>query len=1147
MAKKKRSSTPGVKNIVKKAVSLKIKLGLVGFIIVILLSLFALAGMSAMFFSIGGILSQSLWDGGEEAEIPEDGSCSCGCIWVGGSDEQNKVVQVGDGTSGFVAGAVDKANVDSQVLKLIEVINAKLGDTKVPPNLIYGIANVEAGIEDLKNVYSNGETDIYSSIMKPLAGAQYYTGGDLKNGKINKPASSGAKMIGPFQIHASYYDSWVKLCPEDILTAAGGSNPTDITNRGNTGQPLYLPDVIYGHMLNASYKWSELNEFLKVRYNDWDSQPQSVKDRMLTVWYCIGYHGGNKGLKHAKDNPVIFDYFYYFSKALEQNPDLLSGLSDWGQAGKYSNVLVNTIISKVDSDGSKGLKAGFTSYASEGSTSYLIDWAYGAKVIYLGNQKFKEAVQSTGGQLTSGTTDINVPGYGPSTGSITDTSGAGELPVLTGDRKILTDKILPAAVAAEQYYNIRVLLSLCHAPKEAGWNGSGRYTNPIGNHDYNMYGITLGGGTGFKQVPHPSTNKWSHTNGHGTTNFRSYESFTESVIDHARLLASEQAYKGVAAVYSQGWEAQALALGATPYLGNDNGVSESELAKVRQEYAKKITGFVESSTGSWLPFDNLNTCMKYLEQNGLMDEYNKAVELIKSVEYYSNATVSTPSTIPGTDTSTDTSNSNNGTSGGHWVCACKKPCTLCHCHDDETENNSGNTENGEKAVMSFPEAVPGKASGLWGTTEQLTAWVEQLNANNSPLGANVAQLKANMRELLPLMGLSPNKPFKYETDKFLGPDGWGFIHYDQTSTGKEPYLKLHHQDGTGSGGTFNSSACGLYSLSMILSTLEKQWVNPAELAVAMQTYGVRNNKRINTTQMGNLGAAYWSGLLAIVKEAGYTDAKLSGKILDQAMLDDCLAKGGLVMYVTVDKDFTSGGHYVVIREKTADGKYLMGNSTRRNNNEYTFKKLQDGCSTNRDTLYVYPKPGKSINDMKNGNNSSNGGGADTSTAVQPGLLGNEQPVKAMDTLNISSSWYRSSGQFHAAIDYSTPVGTPIKAIWGGEVIKAVDGNPTYGSFSGYGGSYGNHVIIKHPNGTWSTYGHMEKNGVKVKTGDLVSQGQVIGSSGSSGNSTGPHLHLELATELYQKVVNPNKLYEGHRLSELAIRTRKGVLVREGVE
>ena len=87
---------------------------------------------------------------------------------------------------------------------------------------------------------------------------------------------------------------------------------------------------------------------------------------------------------------------------------------------------------------------------------------------------------------------------------------------------------------------------------------------------------------------------------------------------------------------------------------------------------------------------------------------------------------------------------------------------------------------------------------------------------------------------------------------------------------------------------------------------------------------------------------------------------------------------------------------------------------------------------------------------------------------------------------------------HEGIDYAAPIGTPVSAVGDGTVTK-----------SQYSGGYGNLVIIKHPNGYETYYGHLSKYGKGVKKGVRVKQGQVIGYVGSTGLSTGPHLDFRI--------------------------------------
>ncbi|MES2819473.1 MAG: peptidoglycan DD-metalloendopeptidase family protein [Pseudomonadota bacterium] len=86
---------------------------------------------------------------------------------------------------------------------------------------------------------------------------------------------------------------------------------------------------------------------------------------------------------------------------------------------------------------------------------------------------------------------------------------------------------------------------------------------------------------------------------------------------------------------------------------------------------------------------------------------------------------------------------------------------------------------------------------------------------------------------------------------------------------------------------------------------------------------------------------------------------------------------------------------------------------------------------------------------------------------------------------------------HKGVDYAAPRGTPIKAAGDGKVLLA-----------GRKGGYGNTVVIQHGNSYRTLYGHMNGFAKGVRTGSAVKQGQIIGYIGTTGLSTGPHLHYE---------------------------------------
>ena len=95
-----------------------------------------------------------------------------------------------------------------------------------------------------------------------------------------------------------------------------------------------------------------------------------------------------------------------------------------------------------------------------------------------------------------------------------------------------------------------------------------------------------------------------------------------------------------------------------------------------------------------------------------------------------------------------------------------------------------------------------------------------------------------------------------------------------------------------------------------------------------------------------------------------------------------------------------------------------------------------------------------------------------------------------------------------AYDFSTPVGTPICAARDGIIALVKDDSSTGGPDKKYVDD-ANFISIYHQDGTLAYYYHLEKGGVAVKEGQFVKQGQIIGYSGNTGFSNGPHLHFEI--------------------------------------
>lgn len=154
--------------------------------------------------------------------------------------------------------------------------------------------------------------------------------------------------------------------------------------------------------------------------------------------------------------------------------------------------------------------------------------------------------------------------------------------------------------------------------------------------------------------------------------------------------------------------------------------------------------------------------------------------------------------------------------------------------------------------------------------------------------------------------------------------------------------------------------------------------------------------------------------------------------------------------------------------------------------------------------------GSSSSDNSSSGSSDSGSGSGSSEVIVPSGSGFAWPTPGFTYL--SSEWYEDRQVYnHGGIDIAGAgiMGTPVVAAADGTVI-ASNSSCTHNwgkSYScGCGGGYGNYVMISHAGGKMTVYGHLTS--LTVSTGDYVSRGQIIGYVGSTGNSTGPHLHYE---------------------------------------
>jgi len=138
-----------------------------------------------------------------------------------------------------------------------------------------------------------------------------------------------------------------------------------------------------------------------------------------------------------------------------------------------------------------------------------------------------------------------------------------------------------------------------------------------------------------------------------------------------------------------------------------------------------------------------------------------------------------------------------------------------------------------------------------------------------------------------------------------------------------------------------------------------------------------------------------------------------------------------------------------------------------------------------------------------------GQGAPAGQIHGPVLPYNGKTVKPLDNYRVTSEFGENRGDhLHSGIDLAAPMGTPIKSVADGVVTRIQSDR----------GGYGNWVEVKHPDGTFTRYAHMSAFG-DIKVGQEIGAGSVIGAVGSTGNSTGPHLHFEWR-DANGKAMNP---------------------------
>lgn len=178
----------------------------------------------------------------------------------------------------------------------------------------------------------------------------------------------------------------------------------------------------------------------------------------------------------------------------------------------------------------------------------------------------------------------------------------------------------------------------------------------------------------------------------------------------------------------------------------------------------------------------------------------------------------------------------------------------------------------------------------------------------------------------------------------------------------------------------------------------------------------------------------------------------------------------------------------VVTEKSPDGHLAMGGTMKRANAlQRLLNGTSDALSRVRGLIDVEAEPAVAVT---------------PANPWEPVLKGS---ARLSSEYGMRKDPFSGRLAFHGGVDLAAERGTEIMSLKAGEVV-----------FSGWKGGYGNTVVVRHDDGLESVYGHTAKTLVSV--GDTVQAGEVIAEVGSTGRSTGPHLHLEMRR--HGKAVNP---------------------------
>ena len=299
-----------------------------------------------------------------------------------------------------------------------------------------------------------------------------------------------------------------------------------------------------------------------------------------------------------------------------------------------------------------------------------------------------------------------------------------------------------------------------------------------------------------------------------------------------------------------------------------------------------------------------------------------------------------------------------------------------------------------------------------------------------------------------------------------------------------------------------SSGCGVTSYAMIISTLSDTETSFDPIAAnteAASSGGCAIGGGTNNSLFTNIANNH----------TGFTYENIPVSIEGAQKVIEILKNGGLVVAnVQASSPFTNGGHWIVLRGIASDGSIKVADPNSQSitmssaydiNDFINNNWLVDGDGVTHSWIGIYGPRSEEFKYAADG--------------VATGTLG--YPVEGVTGCDASDYPYYSGGGYHGGTDINSSVGA-----YEGMNILAADGG-TVKTVKNLNYSYGSHVIIDHGNGYTTLYAHMQNGSITVSEGDLVAKGQVIGKLGSTGNSTGPHLHIELRiNNSHTQTLNP---------------------------